>query len=297
MMPSARCARNTGLLLQIRRAEGGIEHAALAGSAVRGDCGSSCRPDLREQRCAIVEELMRLSLVAIVILGLPALAAGQAATPAPGSVPPLPPIGLPLPQIGLPHPPTGLPAAEKLPVGNVSHRPSPRARRPHRPGPALLPIFVYPSLYEPPSVGDTSKPPNDASARPLQPLVGRLIFDVTARGDEQLYIDGYFVGTLLDFASGVELEAGPHAVEIRMAGFETLSVAVNVAPGRTITYRGTLKAIDVRPDAPPVTLPLAAPTTPMIGYIVPGCYIGNVPPQDAGLPASCDLSRTITIKP
>jgi hypothetical protein len=34
----------------------------------------------------------------------------------------------------------------------------------------------------------------------------------------------------------------------------------------------------------------------MVGYIVPGCYIGNVPPQDAGLPASCDLSRTITIQ-
>ena len=33
----------------------------------------------------------------------------------------------------------------------------------------------------------------------------------------------------------------------------------------------------------------------MTGYVIPGCYIGNVPPQEAGLPAGCDLGRLITI--
>jgi hypothetical protein len=125
-----------------------------------------------------------------------------------------------------------------------------------------------------------------------------LRLDVAAAGGEQqLYVDGYYIGTALDFASGIELEAGPHAIEIREAGFETLGVAVNIAPGRAITYRGSMKATD-NPSAPAAAAASSLPVTPapMVGYIVPGCYIGNVPPQDAGLPPTCDLSRVITIK-
>jgi hypothetical protein len=239
---------------------------------------------------------MRLNLAAIVMLGLPALAAAQTAAPAPGSVPPLPSIGVPLPQIGIPHPPTGLPAPDAPQRRATASRPPTRARRPHGPGSALVPVYVYPYPYDLPA-GAIPSQAGDASVRPPQPLAGRLLFDVAAGGGEQLYVDGFYAGTLSDFANGVELEAGPHAVEIRAPEFETLSFAVNIAPGQAMTYRGTLKAIAPRPDAPVLIAPPIAPARPMVGYIVPGCYIGNVPPQDAGLPASCDLSRTITIQP
>ena len=32
-------------------------------------------------------------------------------------------------------------------------------------------------------------------------------------------------------------------------------------------------------------------------YFIPGCYLGDVPPKDAGLPASCDQSKTVVVKP
>ena len=31
-------------------------------------------------------------------------------------------------------------------------------------------------------------------------------------------------------------------------------------------------------------------------YVIPGCYMGNVPPEDTGLPEGCDPRRAITIK-
>jgi hypothetical protein len=123
-----------------------------------------------------------------------------------------------------------------------------------------------------------------------------LRLDVEPRGDQQVYVDGYYIGTPEDFGGEVELESGPHSVEIQAPGYETLQVFVNIAPGRSIAYRATLKATDAKaaPDAA-VQTPVA-PAAPMTGYFIPGCYIGNVPPQDAGLPASCDLDRVITIK-
>jgi hypothetical protein len=242
---------------------------------------------------------MRMMVATIVMLGLPALAVAQPATPEAGGVAPLPPIGLPLPQIGLPHPPTGLPAAETPPTRGAANRQAPRTRRPHRPGPSVVPVYVWPYLYDAPATIGPSGSPNDSATRTAaQPLVGRLLLEVAASGEQQLYVDGYYAGTLDDFAAGVELEAGPHAVEIRGPGFEALRFSVNIAPGRTITYRGTLKATNPKPtpDASAASSPPVAPTTPMVGYIVPGCYIGNVPPQDAALPAGCDISRVITIK-
>jgi hypothetical protein len=120
---------------------------------------------------------------------------------------------------------------------------------------------------------------------------------VEPRGDQQIYVDGYYVGTPEDFDGELEVGAGPHTVAIQAPGYETLQVRVKVAPGRSITYRGTLKGTNVKPEpeaAVPSSSPVAA--TPMTGYVIPGCYIGNVPPQDVGLPASCDLGQVITIK-
>jgi len=172
-------------------------------------------------------------------------------------------------------------------------------RRQHRSRIYILPAYGWPYLYEATPAANTGGSRDGAPASPQpQPLAGRLRLDVEPRGGQQLYIDGYYVGTPEDFGGEVELEAGPHSVEIQAPGYETLQVYVNVSLGRSIAYRGTLKATDAKPApaaAAPSSTPVA-PVTPMTGYVIPGCYIGNVPPEDAGLPAGCDLSRLITIK-
>jgi hypothetical protein len=131
-------------------------------------------------------------------------------------------------------------------------------------------------------------------------LTGRLRLDVQPDALLQIYLDGYYVGTADDVNRELELAARPHSIEISAPGHETLKFEVNIDAGRTITYRGALKPADVKPDstvqpdAPDVT---AQPTARSTFYFIPGCYLGNVPPQDVTLPATCDLSRLIVRTP
>lgn len=72
---------------------------------------------------------------------------------------------------------------------------------------------------------------------------GGLRIDMPQRGAE-VYVDGYFVGTVDNFDGATQqanLEAGPHQIEIRSPQFETIRFSVNVEPGRTITYRGSMR--------------------------------------------------------
>ncbi len=62
--------------------------------------------------------------------------------------------------------------------------------------------------------------------------------------DAEVYVDGYFVGTVDNFDGVLQqanLEAGPHRIEIRSPEFETIEFNINVEPGRTITYRGSMR--------------------------------------------------------
>jgi hypothetical protein len=251
---------------------------------------------------------MRLKLAVIVMLGLPAMAAAQPAVSVPGGVVPLPPIGLPLPQIGLPLPqiglplpPIGLPPAAASPRHSAVNGPTPGVRRQHRSVIYFIPAYGWPYPYEAPTASATPVLPDGSPAPPKpQPLHGRLRLDIEpgGAGAQQIYVDSYYVGTLEDFSGEVELEAGPHTIEIQAPGYETLHIDVMIADGRSITYRGTLKTTDAKP-APEAAAPSSTsttPATPLTLYYIPGCYIGNVLPQDAGLPASCDLSRVVTIK-
>jgi len=57
--------------------------------------------------------------------------------------------------------------------------------------------------------------------------------------DAQVFADGYYVGTVDDFDGAFQhlnLEPGPHHVEIREQGQPAVSFDVNVRPGETITY-------------------------------------------------------------
>jgi PEGA domain len=74
--------------------------------------------------------------------------------------------------------------------------------------------------------------------------VGGLIFDVTP-DSAQLYIDGNPVGTVSQFAAAnqqpLQLAPGRHHVEIRAAGYHTVSFDADVTAGQVIPYQGTLE--------------------------------------------------------
>jgi hypothetical protein len=60
----------------------------------------------------------------------------------------------------------------------------------------------------------------------------------------QVYIDGALAGTVDDFnglSSHLELEAGPHDLEVRAKGFQTYKTHMLVEADRTTTMRASLK--------------------------------------------------------
>ena len=244
---------------------------------------------------------MRVALTALVVLGLSAASSAQSpesrsreSEPRPTIGLPLPPIGLPLPSIGLPLPPIGLTPAPARDLPRPSRAGESRSRRS---GPTV--VYFVPSVgWGYPTVGGLpgmlSAPPQEKK-RPG----GRVRLELQPGVDPQIYVDGYFVGTLDDVKGEITLEAGLHKIELRADGYEALELNVQVPPDRPITYRGVLKDLDARPApvpavAEPVDVPQPVPATI---YMIPGCYIGNVPPADAGLPAGCDETRAITFEP
>lgn len=54
----------------------------------------------------------------------------------------------------------------------------------------------------------------------------------------------------------------------------------------------------VEPPPPPKEPePPFVPSGDRTLYMIPGCYVGNVPPKDAKLPADCDLTKVTTFTP
>jgi len=62
----------------------------------------------------------------------------------------------------------------------------------------------------------------------------------------EVYVDGYYAGIVDDF-DGVfqklRLDAGPHRIEMKAPGFETLGVDIRIEPDHTTTYRGALQTV------------------------------------------------------
>ncbi|HET9267848.1 MAG TPA: PEGA domain-containing protein [Vicinamibacterales bacterium] len=72
--------------------------------------------------------------------------------------------------------------------------------------------------------------------------LGKLRLDIEQR-DADVYIDGYFAGQVDDFdgvLQGLRLQPGNYSVEIVLPGFAPLQFDVQITPGRTTTYRGSL---------------------------------------------------------
>jgi hypothetical protein len=61
-----------------------------------------------------------------------------------------------------------------------------------------------------------------------------------------VYVDGYYVG-IVDNFDGIfqklHIESGAHRIEVRAAGFETLTFDVRITPDHSTTYQGEMKKI------------------------------------------------------
>ena len=252
---------------------------------------------------------MRLTIAVLVMVGLPVVVAAQsrpmASSPPLGVPLPLSQIGLPLPPIGLPRLSMGFPPIESQtrvekarPLREIGNRHRRFGRKPSAPAIVyIVPVYGFDHLPLA-QAGTPGYFPDASSDQEERPLVGTLRLEVESPGAVlELYVDGHYVETPANFNGEVALEAGPHIIEIRAPGYETLQLDVNIAPDRLITYRGSLTPASVPPPPDPTvqSLPHVAPRTPTTFYFIPGCYAGNVPPKDAGLPATCDQTRVITI--
>jgi hypothetical protein len=76
---------------------------------------------------------------------------------------------------------------------------------------------------------------------------GSVYGDVRIQGavrNAEVYVDGYYAGVVDDFDGTfqrLELEEGPHEIEIRAPGFPPLRYDVNVEPGRTTTIHANVR--------------------------------------------------------
>lgn len=62
----------------------------------------------------------------------------------------------------------------------------------------------------------------------------------------EVYVDGYYAG-IVDQFDGVfqrlHIESGPHRIEVRAPGYESLVFDVRISPDHTTTYEGEMKKI------------------------------------------------------
>jgi PEGA domain len=93
--------------------------------------------------------------------------------------------------------------------------------------------YGYPGYYPPPGY--------------VSVVPGRSYGGVRITGaprEAQVFADGYYVGVVDNFDGTFQhlnLEAGPHRIEIRHEGAEPVAFDVNVRPGETITYHAAIR--------------------------------------------------------
>ncbi|MGE3957302.1 MAG: PEGA domain-containing protein [Vicinamibacterales bacterium] len=158
--------------------------------------------------------------------------------------------------------PRGSVRSARPPAVVVTPRVRPNVYRPYyrplyRPGIGLGFYYGYPGYAGPYAYGYAF--PYDYSYRYGYPGYGYYTYpgyglrsyggvriDLPQR-DAEVYVDGYYAGVVDDFDGAlqqVNLEPGPHNIEVRLEGFEPVTFDVNVTPGRTITYRSALRSAE-----------------------------------------------------
>ena len=208
---------------------------------------------------------------------------------------PLSPIGLPLSNIGLPLSPIGLPMAgfeqptkDRRDADDRRRRDADRGRRQLPSLIYIVPAYGWDALA---ATGSARPGPAEKSAVAKAPA-GRLRFELQPGVNPQVYIDNDYAGLVGDFVDGLPLEAGRYSLKLQQDGYQALELDLRVFSGRVTTYRGTLIPLTAVSPAIP-SAPAPASTAPV--YLIPGCYLGNVPPDSVELRPGCDPSRAVQI--
>ena len=168
-------------------------------------------------------------------------------------------------------------------------------------GPLYPYAYPYPYVGMPSVVAQGTTYPGVITVVP-EPTAGWLRLEVEPADILQVFVDGAYVGTPAHLGSELELQPGSRRIEFRAPGYRSLTIDAQIVSGRAIVYRATLDRIGpTRVLPPPPAEPMAPPApAPPPGSrtmcMIPGCYMGNVAPQDLKLPAGCDLSRLTTIR-
>jgi PEGA domain len=220
---------------------------------------------------------MRTGLATIVALG--SLAATSVVAQ---RLPPLPPVPV---SLEVPRP---IPPVSSTPPRDLYQQPTQPPVVPYPPGILYGTSAFALSVYTP-SLGTAPPAPIPPAAR------GGLRFE-TSPGFTEVLVDGFLVGTIDDFGiSGrpLDLEAGPHRVELRAAGYATRAFEVHVVANDTTRFRGDLQQL-TPPPAPAAAATIVATATKTT-YIIPRCYAGDRPPVGA-LPPGCNLRDMLVQK-
>jgi hypothetical protein len=119
----------------------------------------------------------------------------------------------------------------------------PPAYDPYAPG--YYPPPAYPQTGAPqPGYSDPDLQQGSLIARPGT-ASGSVSFEITPSTAE-VYIEGKFMGRVSDLGPTTQplaLMPGRHRVEIRAAGYQTLSIDADVVAGQVIPYRGTMQPV------------------------------------------------------
>ncbi|HUK34517.1 MAG TPA: PEGA domain-containing protein [Vicinamibacterales bacterium] len=197
------------------------------------------------------------------------------------------------------HAPTGSitgHAVPRLPPPNtVTRIPPPAGVHPVGPGPGHV---IVPHIYPVPQIGiwyddwryPYGYPPYGYPWPPSYPLAvpeeqtGALRLNVSPK-NAQVYVDGYYAGTVDDF-NGIfrhlTLSAGPHVIEMRRIGLQSLVVQLFIQPDRTITYSGAmLSASPGAVEETPAPTQAIAPSSGAPLPEPPGDLHLEVTPKDA----------------
>ncbi len=232
---------------------------------------------------------------------LPSMAIPQWPNPSMRQAIPMPTIGLPLPTIGLPLPPTTLvpPVQAQRPVHMRPSAGQHYGRRYNGQHPQIYGPQIYPTLpflYYMTPIVDARQHALPPPVAPPQPTKGSVAF-VVQPGSAEVRVDGYYVGTADEFDGTrrtLMLDPGPHTIELSETGYETMRFQVMADASQPIVYRRELTRV-APPQSPP-TPQAQADWKPSPMWVVPGCYMGNVPPKEAGLPASCDAAKGVRVR-
>jgi hypothetical protein len=208
-----------------------------------------------------------------------------------------PSSSIPLPAHGL----RPLPDREHRRPGQRDGDYRPRYRRPYSGANVVFVPYAAPMVVEREVVVGREVVDAAAGAPVIveQPSLARLILDIHPP-TAQVFADGYYIGIPEDFRfedGGAVLEPGPHRIDILARDHEPVSFDVNLTRGQSATFRHILTPT-TRPQPAPNDAVKAPPAVkqPVTFYLIPGCYMGNVPPKDANLPATCDIARAVSVQ-